>query len=134
MSGGGQRHFLTVAPDTMPGDGDLCYLLKPSSGYGGITVLSAWAVTGVVGTLNLVLQNYGSSGTVAGGTVAGMASGTATVWAADTPQELTLTAANIFIDSEEWLVLKKVESAAGNDLSADATICVEYVDGITTQG
>jgi hypothetical protein len=118
----------------MPGDGDLCYLLKSSAGYGGVTVVSAWAVTGAVGTLNLVLQNYGASGTVAGGTVAGMASGTATVWAADTPQELTITAANQFVDSEEWLVLKKVESAAGNDLSADATICVEYVDGITTQG
>jgi hypothetical protein len=128
------RKFLTVAPDTMPGDGDLCYLLKPSSGYGGVTILSAWAVTGAVGTLNLVLQNYGQTGTVAGGTVAGMADGTATVWAVDTPQELTITAANKFIDSEEWLVLKKVESAAGNDLTADATICIEYVDGINTQG
>jgi hypothetical protein len=109
MSGGGNRHFLTVAPDT-------------------------WAVTGIVGTLNLVLQNYGTSGTVAGGTVAGMSDGTATVWAADTPQQLTITAAQQFVDENEWLVLKKVESAGGNDLSADATICVEYVDGITTQG
>jgi hypothetical protein len=118
----------------MPGDGDLCHIAKPSSGYGGFTVLSAWAVTGVVGTLNLVLQNYGASGTVAGGTVGGMSDGTATVWAADTPQELTLTAANVFIDSEEWLVLKKVEAAGGNDLSADATVVIEYVDGIVSQG
>lgn len=130
----GQRHFLTVAPDTMPGDGDLCYILKPSGGYGGITVIGAWAVVGVVGTLNLVLQNYGTSGTVAGGTVAGMSDGTATVWAADTPQQLTITAAQQFVDENEWLVLKKVEAAAGNDLAADSTICIEYVDGITSQG
>lgn len=130
----GQRHFLAIYPDTMPGDGDLCYALKPSGGYGGITVIGAWAVTGAVGTLNLVLQNYGTSGTVAGGTVAGMSDGTATVWAVDTPQQLTITAANQFIDENEWLVLKKVESATGNDLTADAVVTVEYVDGITSQG
>lgn len=128
------RHFLTINPDTMAGDAALCHILKPSSGYGGITIVSAWAVTGLAGTLNLVLQNYGTSGTVAGGTVAGMSSGTATVWVADTPQELTITAANQFIDSEEWLVLKKLEAGASDDLTADASITIEYVDGITTQG
>ena len=126
--------FLTVNPDTMTGDGDLCHIVKASSAYGGMTVIDAYAVTGAVGTLNLVLQNYGTAGNVAGGTVAGMSSGTATVWAADVPQQLTITAANAFIDAGEWLVLKKVESAANNDLSADATIVVEYVDGVVTQG
>ena len=125
--------FLVVAPDTMPGDGDLCYLAKASSVNGGFTVVAAHAVTGVAGTLNFVLQNYGSAGTVAGGTVAGMSDGTATVWAVDTPQSLTITAANAFIDAGEWLVLKKVEAAGGNDLTADATVIVEYVDGIVTQ-
>ena len=96
--------------------------------------MSAWARTGLVGTLNLVLQNYGSSGTVAGGTVAGMSGGTATVWAVAAPQELTITAANQFVDSEEWLVLKKVESASGNDLANFASVVIEYVDGITSQG
>ena len=131
-----ESKFLQVAPDTMPGDGDLCYICKASSSYGGFTVIAAHAVTGVAGTLDLVLQNYGSTGTVAGGTVASMASGTATVWAADTPQSLTVTttAANAYIDSGEWLVLKKVEAAAGNDLTADATVIVEYVEGITTAG
>lgn len=128
------RHFLTINPDTMPGDGDLVHVLKPSGGYGGITVIGAHARTAVVGTLNLVLQNYGTSGTVAGGTVAGMSDGTATVWAAATPQSLTITAANKFIDEDEWLVLKKVESAAGNDLAANASITIEYVDGINSQG
>ena len=129
-----QSKFLQIYPDTMPGDGDLCFAAKASSAYGGFTVIAAHAVTGAVGTLDLVLMNYGTSGTVAGGTVAGMASGTATTWAVDTPQSLTITAANQFIDSGEWLVLKKVEAAAGNDLTADAVVVVEYVDGITTQG
>ena len=126
--------FLTINPGTMPGDGDLAYIAKASSINGGITVVAAYAVTGVAGTLNLVLQNYGSAGTVAGGTIAGMSGGTATVWAADTPQSLTITAANAFIDSGEWLVLKKVEAAAGNDLTTDAVVVVEYVDGVVTQG
>ena len=126
--------YIVVAPDTMPGDGDLCYIAKASAIHGGFTVIAANGVTGVAGTLDLVLQNYGATGTVAGGTVAGMSSGTATVWAADTPQALTVTAANVFIDSGEWLVLKKVEAAGGNDLTADATVCIEYVDGPVTQG
>ena len=130
----GHRHFVTINPGTLPDDGGLSFVLKPAGGYGGITVIAAYAVTGAVGTLNLVLQNYGVSGTVAGGTVAGMASGTATVWAVDTPQALTITAANQFIDENEWLVLKKVESAAANDLTADAVVSIEYVDGITTVG
>jgi len=131
---GQQSKYLNCYPDTMPGDNDLCFVAKASTNYGGFTVLAAYAVTGAVGTLDLVLQNYGATGTVAGGTVAGHASGTAAVWAADTPQTLTITAANAFIDSGEWLVLKKTESAAGNDLTADALVHIEYVDGVVTQG
>ena len=126
--------FFVVNPDTMPGDEDLCFVAKASSTHGGFTVLAAHLSTGVAGTLDIVLQNYGATGTVAGGTVAGMTDGTATVWAADTPQSLDITAANAFIDSGEWLVIKKVEAAGGNDLTADATVVVEYVDGIVTQG
>lgn len=126
--------FFVVNPDTMPGDGDLCYVAKASATHGGFTVIAAHLVTGAAGTLDLVLQNYGATGTVAGGTVGGMASGTATVWAEDVPQSLTLTAANVFIDSGEWLVIKKVEAAGGNDLTADATVTIEYVDGISSQG
>jgi hypothetical protein len=126
--------FFVVNPDTMPGDGDLCMVAKASDIHGGFTVVNAWAVSDAVGTLNLVLQNYGTSGTVAGGTVAGMGSGTATVWAEHTPQELTITAANAFVDANEVLMLKKVESAAGNDLGTAAAVVVEYVDGVVTQG
>lgn len=126
-----ESKFIHVNPGTMPGDNDLVHILKASNAHGGITVIRAWARTGLVGTLDLILQNYGTSGTVAGGTVGSMTSGTATVWAAAAPQELTLgTAANKFVATNEWLVLKKTESAAGNDLAANASVVIEYVDGV----
>ena len=131
-----QSKFLTVYPNTMPGDNDLVHVMKASNSHGGITVVAAWARTGAVGTLDLILQNYGTSGTVAGGTVGHMSSGTATVWAAATPQQLTLstTAANLYIAPNEWLVLKKTESAGGNDLAANGSVVIEYVDGVTYSG
>jgi hypothetical protein len=131
---GQESKFLVVTPNTMPGDNDLVHVMKASNSYGGITVISAWARAGAVGTFDLILQNYGTSGTVAGGTVAGMSGGTATVWAAATPQQLTLstTAANKFIAAGEWLVLKKTESAGGNDLAANGSVVIEYVDGVIT--
>jgi hypothetical protein len=129
-----QSKFLTVNPGVMADDNDLCHVLKASNAYGGITVIRAFARTGIVGTLDLVLMNYGTSGTVAGSTVGHMSGGTATVWAVATPQELTLstTAADKFIAANEWLVLKKVESAATNDLSTEASVMIEYVDGVLT--
>jgi hypothetical protein len=128
--------FLTVNPDTMPGDADLSYIVKASGSFGGLTIVAAHFVSGVAGTFDVIVQNYGAAGTVAGGTMASMASGTATVWAADTPQSLTVstTAANLFLDANEWMVLKKVEAAAGNDFTADARLVVEYVDGVKTAG
>jgi hypothetical protein len=128
--------FLTVYPGTMPDDNGLSFIVKASGSYGGLTLIAAHAVTGLAGTFDVILQNYGTSGTVAGGTMANMADGTATVWAADTPQTLTnsTTAANLFLDAGEWMVFKKTEAAGGNDLTADAVIVVEYVDGVLTSG
>jgi hypothetical protein len=125
--------FVVLNPGTMPDDGGLSFGFKASSAFGGVTIVSAYGVTGAVGTLDLILMNGGTAGSSTG-TIAHMTDGTATVWAADTPQELTITAANAFLDAGEWLVFKKVESAANNDLSADAAIVIEYVDGVITQG
>ena len=126
--------FLVITPNTLPGDNDLVHLVKASATFGGFTVIAAHARAGAVGTLDVTLQNYGTSGTVAGGTVASMASGTATVWAAVVPQSLTVstTAANLYIAANEWLVLKKTESAAGNDFAANGSVTIEYVDGVVT--
>lgn len=130
------KGFVNVYPDTMPGDEDLCYALHASAGHGGITITRATVATGAVGTFNLELLNYGTAGTAlqASGTIAAMADGTATVWAADTPQTLTVVAAQAFVDENEYVVLRKTESAAGNDLTADAVVMIEYVDGVVTVG
>ena len=129
--------FLRVDPGVMAEDGDLHHIIKASSKYGGLTVIDAYAVTG--GTISagsgylLVLQNYGASGTIAGGTV-GSVGGTADpITTVDTPQQFSLTAAQVFLDAGEWLVLKKVEQ--GNvDINAENCVIVEYVDGVVTQG
>jgi hypothetical protein len=124
--------YLTIVTNTLPGDGDLIHLVKGSAVYGGFTVIAAHARAGAVGTLDLILQNYGTSGTDAGGTVAHMTDGTATVWAAAVPQSLTVstTVANLYVAANEWLVLKKVESAANNDCAANGSITIEYVEGV----
>lgn len=126
--------FLTLNPGTMPDDDGLSFIVKASSSFGGLTIIAANLVTGLAGTFDVILQNYGSAGTVAGGTMASMASGTATVWAVDTPQALTVSAtlANLFLDAGEWMVMKKTEAAGGNDFTADATLQIEYVDGVKT--
>jgi len=127
--------IIVVNPSTMPETGTTYALaFRASEKYGGVTVIAAQAQTFAVGTLDIALVNYGTSGTVSGGTIAHMSSGTATVWAANVPQELTVTAAQAFVDAGEYVRIKKIESAAGNDLSADATICIEVVDGVITQG
>lgn len=126
--------FLTLNPGIMNADGALALALKASSTYGGVTIIAATAQTGIAGTLDLVLQNYGTSGTVAGGTVGGLSGGTATVWTANVPKALTLTAANVFIDDGEVLMLKKLEAGGSDDLSTSATISIEYVQGVVQQG
>lgn len=126
--------FLVCNPSVLNADGALSFVAKGSATFGGFTVIAAHAVTGAVGTLDIVLQNYGTSGTVAGGTVAHMSGGTATTWAVDTPQSLTLstTAANLYIAANEWLVIKKLEAGGSDDLTEDATVMIEYVDGVIT--
>ena len=128
--------FLVVDPGVMASDGDLHFVAKGSTKYGGFTVVDAWATVGGAtnaGTsFRLVLQNYGISGTVAGGTV-GTVGGTTDPFAADTPKQFALTDANVFIDAGEWLVLKKVEQN-DSDLNAESSIIIEIVDGVVTQG
>ena len=124
--------YLTINPGTMPGDADLAFVGQVYDGFGGITIKEVTVSTGAVGTFDIVLMKYGSAGTVAGGTVAATTGGTATTWAVDTPQNLSFVAAQAFCDEGEHLFLKKLEAAAGNDLTADACVCIAFVDGIAT--
>lgn len=119
--------YLSVRPGTVA-TGDFIPIVKASTTYGGFTVISATLLPGIAGTLDVVLMNYGTAGTVAGGTVAGISGGSAAL-VADTAVSLAITAANAFIDDGEWLVLK----AAGN-LLGESVISIEYVDGIVSQG
>jgi hypothetical protein len=124
--------YVVVNPGATQADGGLIFVLKASAISGGITVVAAQAVNTSAGTFNIVIQNYGASGTVAGGTIAGMAGGTATVWGSDVPQELAVTAANAFVDAGEYLVAKNV--AGDGNLTVDASIMIEIVEGVVTQG
>lgn len=124
--------YVTINPGEMPGDADLAFVMQVYDGYGGITIKEVTVSTGLVGTLDMVLMKYGSAGTVAGSTIAHVSTGTAKVWAADTPVNLTITAAQAFCDEGEHLYIKKLEAAAGNDLSNDAAVCIAFVDGIAT--
>ena len=126
--------YLTINPDTLASAGALCHAFKASTVNGGCTIIAANFVTGLAGTLDITLVNFGVSGTVTAGTIAGMSGGTATVWVADVPQALTITAANAFVDAGEWVVIKKLEAGGSDDLTADASVCIEYVDGVVTQG
>ena len=119
--------FLKFGPGTIA-SGDTSPIVKASTLYGGFTVVKATLFPGIAGTLDTVLQNYGVSGTVAGGTVAGISGGSAAL-VADTAVDLAITAANAFIDDGEWLVLKAVAAALG-----EAVIVVECVPGIVSQG
>jgi hypothetical protein len=119
--------FLRYGPGTVA-SGDVSPIVKASSTYGGFTVIAAQVFPGIAGTLDVVLQNYGVSGTVAGGTVAGISGGSAAL-VADTVVSLAITAANAFIDDGEWLVLKAVAAALG-----EAVIVVECVPGVVSQG
>lgn len=123
-----ESKFLSITPGTISA-ADTLPLIRASSTYGGITIIAADYFPGAAGTLDVVLQNYGASGTVAGGTVAGISGGSAAL-VADTVQALTITAANQFLDSGEWLVLK----AVGGTSPANSMLVIEYVDGITTVG
>jgi len=130
--------FLRVDLGTMTGDNDTKHILRASGAYGGITIIDAWyipaAATNAGTSHALYLLNYGSSGTAlaASGTIASVG-GTVDPFAADTPKQFTITAAQAFLDSGEWLVLRKTEQN-NSEITADASVIIEYADGIVTQG
>ena len=122
-----QSFYLTYGPGTVA-SGDTLALCKASTINGGFTVVKATLFPGIVGTLDVVLMNYGVSGTVAGGTVAGISGGSAAL-VADTAVDLAITAANAFIDDGEYLTLKASGAALG-----EARVIIECVPGVVSVG
>lgn len=131
--------FLRVDLGVMTNNNDTKHIVKASSTYGGMTIIGAnyvpAAATDAGTSHHLYLLNYGSSGTAlaSGGTV-GDCGGTADPFAADTPKAFTLAAAQVFLDAGEWLVLRKTQEGADSDITVDASVVIEYVDGVVTQG
>ena len=125
---------IVLQPGTMSDDADTVLAMKVPTGYGGVTIIDASVESDSAGTLALYLVNYGTGGTVVGGTIAANASGTAKVWVAGAPVSLAITAAQAFVDEGEYVFLKKVESAAANDLGDQSSVVINYVDGVITQG
>lgn len=128
---------ISFNPGVMTTDGDLQYITKVPSGWGGYTVLGANFVNGAATTGGTSffarLVNYGTSGTVVGGTI-GTIGGTADHYAADTPKAFTITAAQAFLDEGEWLVLRKDQDQADSDINAQAVINIWLIPGIISQG
>ena len=129
-----EQKYLSVNPGALATT-NVCNILKVTSGYGGITLTGAYFTGTTLGTCNMELLNYGTAGTTlaASGTIAAGASGTATVFAANTPVALTITAAQAFVDEGEWIVLKRTDGVAGT-LGNFQTIAITYVDGVVSQG
>lgn len=132
----GSKYLTTTLP-TLTTNNDIMHIVKASTVHGGMTIIAANyvpAATTNPGTSHvLYLMNYGTSGTVAGGTV-GSVGGTAAPYTATVPAAFTLTAAQVFVDAGEWLVVKKTEEGADSDVAANAALVIEYVDGVVTQG
>lgn len=124
-----QNKKITVNLGTAITDTNIVAITKASSSFGGMTIVRSNVVVRGAGTTDAVLMNYGVSGTVAGGTVAGILGGSAALVAA-TPTALAITAANAFLDADEWLYYV----SDGGTTPADTILEIEYVDGVVTQG
>ena len=129
--------FLSIALPVMTGNNDLLKIFRASTEYGGITITKAYYVPAGAtdaGTSHaLYLLNYGTSGTVAGGTI-GTVGGTAAPYGAGTPVSFTLTATQVFVDDGEWLVLRKTQEGADSDIVTNSSLHIEFVEGVIIQG
>lgn len=132
-------NFLTIALPAMTSNNDLLHVLKASSEQGGVTIVDAYyvpkATTDAGTSHHLYLLNYGTAGTAlaSGGTVADVG-GTAAPFTSGLPAQFTITAAQAFLDQDEWLVLRKTQEGADSDITTNASLVLELVDGVITQG
>lgn len=131
--------FIAFPLPVMTGNNDLIRVVKASTKFGGMTIIAANYVPAAAtdaGTSHaLYLLNYGTTGTAlaSGGTV-GSVGGTAAPYSAGVPAAFTLTTAQVFLDEGEWLVLRKTQEGADSDITTNATLVIEYCDGIVEVG
>ena len=129
---------ITFNPGIMTNDADLFMALRASSTYGGITIIAATATEGATvggaGTSHqFALVNMGTSGTVVGGTIATTTASTA-AWTADVPKAFTLVAAQVFVDSGEYVYLRKIQQGADSDNDVQTAINIEWCEGVVLVG
>lgn len=115
-------------------DASFTGVMKASADKGGLTVLGVKVFNGgTITDAHLALENWGTAGTaikaVSTGTVStqGTAGTAGTVaHAANSPgAAFNNVAANIFVDSDEYLVLRKT----GAELFLKTTLMVEWIQG-----
>jgi hypothetical protein len=132
-----QAQYLSFPLPVMTANNDLLRIFRASTEFGGITITKAYytpAGATDAGTSHVLhLMNYGTSGTVAGGTI-GSVGGTAAVYAANVPYAFTLVAAQVFVDDGEWVVLKKTQEGADSDIVTNSTLVIEFVEGVILVG
>lgn len=113
--------------ETDPAAADIFHIMKAPS---ALTILDAYMTSenalGAGTAITLSLLNYGTSGTAAEGTIA-VANGTGL--AANVPLAATLTAAQQYVDSGEWLVLDYAETGGGWQSGDRVTLHFNYVLG-----
>lgn len=111
------------------GVGQLAFKAPTLANGGGVKIIDAYIVdqTGTTaGTaFEIELLNYGTTGTVNGGTI-GSVGGTADPLTANTPKQFTLTATPD-LNAGEWLFVNKKETNSSDP--DQATLVVQYADG-----
>lgn len=98
-------------------------VFKVPAGYGGITIKEAYYVDGGSGTSWLQLADLGTAGTAAGTIIA---AGGTVVNTANKPNELTLTAANVYVAEDHYIGVVEKNIGALNTV---AIVNVSYIWG-----
>jgi len=106
-------------PADLGGNDKKVALFKVPSGYGGVTLVDAWAhnsatLAGAGTTFTLTLINMGTTGTASSGTI-GAAIGSATQWTAYTPQAWTLDGTEKYVDAGEYIGVHYHELNSANN-------------------
>lgn len=98
-------------------------IFKIPSGYGGIRVVGCNYTNPGVGTSWVQLVDLGTSGTAVSKIIA---TGGTAVSVAAIPAEITVTAANAFVDEGHWVGVKEANIGAMNSVSI---VDIAYLPG-----
>lgn len=95
---------------------------KIPSGYGGVTIVGGQCIQPAAGTQQIYVVEMDSTGATVGGTLGSFG----TVFAAETPQELTVTGSRSFIDAGNYVGIKENNVGTTNTITI---ITLNYLVG-----